>query len=153
MELDYYRVLGVTETASEEEIKKQYRLLAKEYHPDSNSKDPEAEKKFKEVKEAYEILGNRKKRQIYDQKRKEVGSSQEKTAKAGNRRTSGTRGGKAGMRAGFDPGNLSTQFEQFFGFQPKGNTMNKENLDSNKKTKKNPIDMTEIFEQYMGRKK
>lgn len=153
MELDYYGVLGVDVTASEEEIKKNYRFLAKKYHPDSNLGDTEAEKKFKEVKEAYEILGNRKKRQIYDQRRKEAGSGQERTAKAGNRRSSGTGRGKAGMGAGFDPGNLSAQFEQFFGFQPKDNTVNREKLNPNKKANKNPIDMTAVFEQYMGIKK
>lgn len=63
---DYYEVLGVSKTASEEEIKKAYRSLAKKYHPDI-SKEPGAEEKFKEVQEAYDNLGDAEKRANYDQ--------------------------------------------------------------------------------------
>lgn len=64
---DYYEVLGVSKTASEDEIKKSYRKLAKQYHPDKNPDDKTAEEKFKEAAEAYEILSNPEKRQRYDQ--------------------------------------------------------------------------------------
>lgn len=64
---DYYEVLGVSKTASEEEIKKAFRKLAKKYHPDMNSGDKEAENKFKEINEAYEVLGDKEKRSKYDQ--------------------------------------------------------------------------------------
>lgn len=63
---DYYEVLGVPKTASQEEIKKAYRTLAKKYHPDV-SKEENAEEKFKEVNEAYETLSDDSKRQTYDQ--------------------------------------------------------------------------------------
>jgi molecular chaperone DnaJ len=64
---DYYKVLGVSKDASQEEIKKAYRKLARKYHPDLNPGDKAAEQKFKEVNEAYEILSDPKKRAEYDQ--------------------------------------------------------------------------------------
>ena len=64
---DYSEVLGVSKTATKDEIKKGYRKLAVQYHPDKNPGDKEAENKFKEATEAYEILSDEQKRQIYDQ--------------------------------------------------------------------------------------
>jgi len=64
---NYYDVLGVNKNASEKEIKSAYRKLARQYHPDVNPDNPQAERKFKEVNEAYEVLGSSDKRQKYDQ--------------------------------------------------------------------------------------
>jgi molecular chaperone DnaJ len=64
---DYYEVLGISRNADEAEIKKAYRKLAKQYHPDVNPGDKDAEAKFKEISEAYEILGDPQKRSRYDQ--------------------------------------------------------------------------------------
>ena len=64
---DFYEVLGLSKGASEEEIKKAYRKLAKQYHPDLNPGDKEAEAKFKEVNEAYTILTDKEKKARYDQ--------------------------------------------------------------------------------------
>ena len=66
-EKDYYEILGVSRDASQEEIKKAYRKLARKYHPDVNPGDKEAEEKFKLINEAFEVLGNPEKRSAYDQ--------------------------------------------------------------------------------------
>jgi molecular chaperone DnaJ len=64
---DYYEVLGVEKSASQDDLKKAYRKLALKYHPDRNPGDAEAEEKFKEATEAYEVLSDKQKRQAYDQ--------------------------------------------------------------------------------------
>jgi curved DNA-binding protein len=64
---DYYETLGVSRTASDEDIKKAYRKLARKYHPDLNPNNKQAEEKFKEVQEAYDVLGDKEKRGKYDQ--------------------------------------------------------------------------------------
>src|SRR5437868_6386957 len=63
---DYYEVLGLAKNASDDEIKKAYRKLAMKYHPDRNPDSKEAEEKFKEAKEAYEMLSDAQKRAAYD---------------------------------------------------------------------------------------
>lgn len=67
---DFYKVLGVAEDSSEADIKKAYRKLARKYHPDQNPGDEAAEKKFKEVSEAYDVLSDPKQKEEYDQIRK-----------------------------------------------------------------------------------
>ncbi len=63
---DYYEILGVDKNASQDDIKKAYRKLAKKYHPDMNKSNPSSEEKFKEINEAFEVLGDKEKRKKYD---------------------------------------------------------------------------------------
>jgi DnaJ-class molecular chaperone len=122
MQKDLYKVLGVAKSASQDEIKKAYRKLAIEYHPDKN-KTKEAEDKFKEINQAYEVLGNEQKRKQYDQ----FGSA---SFENGGRGAGGPFGGFGGQQGpftytyttnggqGFDFGGFSDPFdifEQFFG--------------------------------------
>src|SRR5262245_26145048 len=69
-EKDYYRVLGVSDTASAKEIKSAYRKLSRQYHPDANAGDKGAEERFKEVSAAYDVVGDAEKRKEYDEVRK-----------------------------------------------------------------------------------
>src|SRR5947209_11193992 len=64
---DLYKVLGVSKGASQEEIRRSYRKLARKYHPDANPDDPDVENRFKEIQHAYEILSNPEKRREYDE--------------------------------------------------------------------------------------
>ncbi|CAM4286708.1 DnaJ C-terminal domain-containing protein [Zobellia nedashkovskayae] len=111
--VDYYKVLGVPKKASEKDIKKAYRKLARKYHPDVNPNDATAEKKFKEINEANEVLGNVENRKKYDQYGKDwMHAEQFEKAKA----QQGSRGG-GGQQYGqdFGGGDFSDFFESMFG--------------------------------------
>ncbi|RMG16544.1 MAG: J domain-containing protein [Bacteroidetes bacterium] len=117
---DYYKILGVEKTASQDEIKKAYRKLAVKYHPDKNEGDKAAEEKFKEISEAYEVLSDPEKRKQYDQ----LGANWKQYQQAGFNRGGG-RGGDGTYYYEFqgDPSEFfgggesgfSDFFEAFFG--------------------------------------
>ncbi len=97
---DYYEVLGVSKSATDEEIKKAYRKLAIKYHPDKNPGDKEAEEKFKEAAEAYDVLSKPDKRARYDQ--------------YGHAGVNGA-GGAGGFSGGFSMDDIFSQFGDIFG--------------------------------------
>lgn len=118
---DYYKILGVEKTASQEEIKKAYRKLAVKYHPDKNKGDKNAENKFKEVAEAYEVLKDPEKRRKYDT----LGANWKQYQDAGDfgRQPWGFGGRPGGGRMEFEGdlndffngGGFSDFFQSFFG--------------------------------------
>jgi molecular chaperone DnaJ len=67
MAKDYYKIMGVQRDASQDEVRKAYRKLARKWHPDINPGNKEAEQKFKEISEAYDVIGDEKKRKLYDE--------------------------------------------------------------------------------------
>ena len=74
LDKDFYAVLGVAKTSTADDIKKAYRKLARQYHPDANAGDEKAEEKFKEISEAYDVLSNDEKRREYDEMRQYGGA-------------------------------------------------------------------------------
>ncbi|MGB1249912.1 MAG: DnaJ C-terminal domain-containing protein [Candidatus Promineifilaceae bacterium] len=120
---DYYKILGVSKSADEKTIKKAYRKLARQYHPDHNPNNPAAEDKFKDVNEAYEVLGDSENRTKYDQ----LGANYHRWKQSGGAQGGfdpfGGMGGMGGMGGG--SGNIADILAQMFGgggAQPGGRT-------------------------------
>jgi len=106
---DHYEVLGVPRTATDDEIKKAYRKLARKYHPDHN-KEPGAHEKFLEVQDAYDTLSDPEKRKMYD-RFGHAGPAGGFGASGGG----GPRPGGGGVHVDFDPEDLGSMFDSFFG--------------------------------------
>ena len=120
---DYYKILGIEKTATTEQIKKAYRKLARQYHPDVNPNDATAEQKFKEINEANEVLSDPDKRQKYDQ----FGADYQRYEQAGaggqgrgpggfdwSQYAQGGQGGQGGFGGGGSPFGDETDFSDFF---------------------------------------
>jgi DnaJ-class molecular chaperone len=122
MSEDYYKVLGVSRGATADEIQKSYRKLAKKYHPDANPDDKAAQKKFKEVQSAYDVLSDEKKRKLYDQ----FGSDFEQVSKGGGPQWSSQ----------VPPGYQDFDFSQAFGGGGGGGQV--------------PPDLEELLKQFTG---
>lgn len=139
VEANFYSILGVSETATMDEIKKAYRKLAKKYHPDINPNNPEADRKFKQIGEAYEILGDSAKRTEYDKRLHSKGKKQTSSSASMNN-SSNVRMDFMNFATSFDEymenslkkkaasqqknkqsefSQMDEQFASFFGFKPK----------------------------------
>src|SRR5512144_2358826 len=103
---DYYAVLGVPRTASQAEIKKAFRKLARQHHPDAKPGDTAAERRFKEVNEANEVLSDPAKRKQYD----ELGANWEAISRARQAGASGGSGSPFGGFGGYPGGNVRYEF-------------------------------------------
>jgi curved DNA-binding protein len=109
--IDYYEILGVKKTATEEEIKNAYRKLARKHHPDLNPTDKDANKKFQQLNEANEVLSDPIKRKKYDQ----YGKDWQHSDQYEQARQSGRRNGRQGGESGFEGDDFSDFFSSMFG--------------------------------------
>ncbi|GMI81170.1 hypothetical protein like AT5G25530 [Hibiscus trionum] len=116
MGVDYYNILNVEKNATDDDLKKSYRKLAMKWHPDKNPKDKnEAEAKFKQISEAYEVLSDPQKRAVYDQYGEEGLKDMPPLGSGGP-----SFGKGSGGRNGFNPRNAEDIFAEFFGSNPFG---------------------------------
>jgi len=113
--IDYYKVLELDKTASEKDIKSAYRKLARKYHPDLNPNDKEAERKFKEINEAHEVLSNAENRKKYDQYGNDWKHADQFEQAGQQRRSSGAQQPGGFSSAGFDDEEYSDFFASMFG--------------------------------------
>lgn len=107
---NFYKILGVEKTADDKEIKKAYRKLAREYHPDRNPGDKKAEKMFLQISEAYEILSDKEKKEIYDKKLNNPDESSNDSGMKSNYNAK-----QSSQTSNFNPADLGDMFESFFG--------------------------------------
>lgn len=146
MRKDYYKILGVTKGADDATIKKAFRKLAKQYHPDTNGGNAEAAKKFQEINEAYSVLSDEEKRKAYDEDKGEQQNTSSNASSSAAKKTTHTANPFAGFtqqnfkmdfgdmmfdeinkkkktendkNAGVNLNDVSEQFASFFGFRPK----------------------------------
>lgn len=163
---DYYKILGVDRNATEKEIKKAYRRLARQYHPDMNPNDPQAEERFKEINEAYEVLSDPEKRAKYDR----LGASWQQWQQAGRdprdfdwSRWAAGFGGTGGPQIRYEfygaPfgeeewGGFSDLFNFLFGGMPRSGTTTRRRAGSTARTPgqdiEQPVDIT-LEEAFRG---
>ncbi len=142
---ELYKRLGVAPTATDIEIKKAYRKLAKKLHPDLNPDDPQAEAKFKEINEAYETLSDPDKRKSYDAAQQPT--RQEQPGKHPGAARTAPRPPAGGP---IDFSQMAGGFASFFGFDPETGDITDESKVSGQSPKKNPLDMSDMFEKFMG---
>lgn len=141
MAKDYYQILGVARGTEAKEIKKAYRKLARQYHPDINPNSKEAEAKFKEINEAYQVLSDEEKRKLYDQ----FGAEYERVKAA---KDAGYDVGNMGNGAGANFGNVN--FEDLFGHSARGNAGGNFSGGNVRFETGDPAEFGDLFESIFG---
>jgi len=136
----YYQILGVSEKAEDREIKKAFRKIAKENHPDTHPGDKAAEDRFKEANEAYEILSDEAKRREYDLKLHQA-PAQKKTAKKSQ---------SAGGPVDFGSMNFGDMFEGMFQEMQQQEASKGNKSAKQKEAEKDPLNMDAVFAKFMG---
>lgn len=143
---DYYKILHVEKNASADEIKKSFRKLAKKFHPDANPNNKEAEEAFKEINEAYNILGDENKKARYDLDMSNQSDSD--LNRFSKKNTTKERNKSNNKMSAEDFMKTDNIFESYFGFNPKDNNSNFNNKDKHIK----PMKTNEAFEKIFGKR-
>ncbi|MCE5285308.1 MAG: DnaJ domain-containing protein [Pelosinus sp.] len=138
----YYDILAISQAASQDEIKKSYRKLSKQCHPDLHPGDKKAELRFREISEAYTVLSNPEARKKYDQQL-DVSAQRAQEKTSNNKKTQ-----PEFSTSGINFDNVNRQFESFFGFNPKSNKISADFGGRKNKQAKNILDTSEIFESF-----
>lgn len=145
---DYYKILQLKRDASSQDIKKSFRKLAKKFHPDANTENPNADQVFKELNEAYSILGDEEKKKEYDNRLFGTASETKKTSESKGDNNKKNNYTKQNM-SNADFSSSSSIFEDFFGFNPK--SANPDLKMNNEKVK--PMKTNEAFEKIFGKRR
>ncbi|GMA99916.1 DnaJ domain-containing protein [Pelosinus sp. IPA-1] len=145
---NYYDILAVRRESSQEEIKKSYRRLSKQYHPDLNPGNKDAESKFKEITEAYGTLGDQEAREQYDATLHTAGANESFQERGKPRPKQPNYSTET-----FNMGDVGRRFEHFFGYDPKTGERNQNFAGTSQGKKKSPLDTSHIFEGFFKPKK
>jgi len=140
--LDYYKVLGIAKTASDKDIKKAYRKLARKYHPDLNPNDKEAEKKFKNINEANEVLSNPENRKKYDKYGKDWMHADDIEKAKQQQQYQKSYGGASG---GYSQEDFSEFFENMFGGAASGQRRSTTRFRGQDYNAELQLDLKEVF--------
>ena len=141
--MNYYEILDVSRVATYEEIKAKYRKLALKYHPDRNPDNKEAEEMFKQISEAYEVLGDKEKREKYDE---EMNNNVKYSKNKENKTKNDYNYSSASSNFSFNPNDIKNMFENMFSTDNLG----KNNKD---KAREHKVNMQNSFENFFNPKK
>ncbi|MFM6925451.1 MAG: DnaJ domain-containing protein, partial [Ferruginibacter sp.] len=147
--IDYYKILGIDKSASDEDIKKAYRKLARKLHPDLNPNDKEAHQKFQQINEANEVLSDPEKRKKYDTYGKDWQHADQFEQQRRSRSQSQVFGGQQFYDAG-DGGDFSSFFESMFGGGGRSSQAKFRGQDYNAELKLNLTDVLQTHQQTLA---